>query len=113
MVVQALHGSPRELDNLGLVYTVTDAGSWASTQQIRRVLPVVGTALALAKSTTGIERAGEAEIAAAAKSEALAPWTQGETGREVEMLQEGKCEVDKPPPEALLQMGEHNPEAPP
>jgi hypothetical protein len=80
---------------------------------MRGVLPVMGTALALAKSTASVERAGEAEIATAAKSEALAPWMQGETGREVETLQEGKHKADEPPPEALLQIGEHNPEAPP
>jgi len=42
-------------------------------------LPVVGAAPALAERTAGVEPAGEAERAAAAKSEALAPWTQGET----------------------------------
>jgi hypothetical protein len=67
----------------------------------------------LAKSTAGVEPAGEAETAAAAKSKALAPWTQGETGREVETLREGKREADEPPPEALPQMDKHNPEAPP
>ena len=42
------------------------------------VLLVVGTAPALAEDTPGIEPAGEAERAAAARSEALGPWTQGE-----------------------------------
>ena len=42
------------------------------------VLLVVGTAPALAEDTPGVEPAGEAERAAAARSKALAPWTQGE-----------------------------------
>src|SRR5712691_1903987 len=71
----------------------------------------------LAEETAGVEPAGAAGRAAAAKSEALAPWTQGETRRELEtLLREGKHmhkplleapprkrerEVDKPKPEAL------------
>jgi hypothetical protein len=74
-------------------------------------LPVVGTALALAKSTAGVEPAGEAETATAARSEALIPWAQGVARREADVLQrEGKHEHE-PPPEALLQKGEHNPKA--
>ena len=41
------------------------------------VLLVVGTAPALAEDTPGVEPAGKAERATAARSEALAPWTQG------------------------------------
>jgi hypothetical protein len=47
-------------------------------------LPVVGAVPALAEETAGVEPAGEAEKAMAAKPEALASWTQGEAGREVE-----------------------------
>jgi len=69
-------------------------------------LPVAGAAPTLAEETAGVEPAGEAERAAAAKSEALAPWTQGETRDEVETLREGKREADEPPLEALPQKGE-------
>jgi hypothetical protein len=65
------------------------------------VLLVVGVAQALAKGTAGVEHAGEAERAAAAKSEALAPWTQGETGYKIKTLRDGKREADEPPQEAL------------
>ena len=69
-------------------------------------LPVAGAAPALTESTTAVEPAGEAErAAAAAKSEALAPWTQGVTRHEVETLREGKREADKPTPETLLHEG--------
>src|SRR5712691_3423025 len=64
------------------------------------VLPVTGAAPVLVKETASVEPAGEAERAAAAKSEALAPWMQGETRREVKTLREGRC-VHEPPPEAL------------
>jgi hypothetical protein len=50
-------------------------------------LPVAGTAPALAKRTAGIKPAGKAERAITAKSEALAPWTQGMA----------RCEVERPP----------------
>ena len=61
------------------------------------VLPVVGAAPALAKGTAGIEPTGEAERATAAKSEALAPRTQGEARWGVETQREG----NEPPPEVL------------
>ena len=47
-------------------------------------LPVVGVAPALAEGTASVGPAGEAETASTAEPEALAPWTQGETRREVE-----------------------------
>jgi len=86
------------------------------------VLPVTGAAPVLAEETAGVEPAGKAERAAAAKSEKLAPWMQGETRHEVktlregrrtkvETLREGRCKVEtlpqegrcvhEPPPEAL------------
>jgi hypothetical protein len=52
-------------------------------------LPVVGAASALAEGTAGVEPAGKAEIATAAKLEALVPWAQGEPGREVDSLLQG------------------------
>ena len=123
-----LHGSPGDLDSLGLVCTVADADagrvepSRVDAHEQGGVLPVTGAAPVLAEETAGVEPAGEAERAAAAKSEALAPWMLGETRREVktlregrrakvEMLREGRCEVEtlpregrcvhEPPPEAL------------
>ena len=47
-------------------------------------LPPVCTVTAIAEGITGIEPAGEAERAAAAKSEALVPWAQGVARRKVE-----------------------------
>ena len=44
-------------------------------------LPVVGAAPALAEETAGAEPAGEAEKAAAVKSEALVPWAQDKAER--------------------------------
>lgn len=49
------------------------------------VLLVVGAATALAKGTASVKPTGEAEIAMAAKSKALAPWTQGKTRHEVKI----------------------------
>jgi hypothetical protein len=49
-------------------------------------LLVAGAAPALTKRTASVEPAGKAERAAAAKSKALAPWTQSETRREVDTL---------------------------
>src|SRR5712691_6887078 len=101
-----LHGSPGDLDSLGLVCTVADADtgrvepSRVDAHEQGGVLPVTGAAPVLAEETAGVEPAGEAERAAAAKSEALAPWMQGETRREVKTLREGRC-VHEPPPEAL------------
>src|SRR5712691_7564959 len=83
-----LHGSPGDLDSLGLVCTVMDADagrvepSRVDAHEQGGVLPVTGAAPVLAEETAGVEPAGEAERAAAAKSEALAPWMQGETRRE-------------------------------
>jgi len=111
-----LHGSAGGLDCLGLARVVADADakelepSSVDAHERGGALPVVGAAPALAEETTGVEPAGKAERAAAAKSEALAPWTQGETRREVETLQEGKREADEPPPEALPQKGERKPQ---
>ena len=64
---------------------------------------LVGVAPALAEETAGVGPAGEAEKAVAAKPEALVPWAQYKAGR--------RCEVDGPPPEALPQKSERNPEA--
>ena len=47
-------------------------------------LLVVDAAPAVAKETTSVEPAGEAERAAATRPEALASWTQGEAGHEAE-----------------------------
>lgn len=77
------------------------------THERAGVLPVVGAAQVLAKSTAGIDPAGDAEKAATAKSEALAPCTQGETGCEVVTLREGKRKADEPPPEALSRQCEY------
>ena len=63
--------------------------------------PVVGAASALAKGTAGIEPAGKAEIATAAKLKALVPWVQGEPGCEVDSLPQGDKVMYEPPPEAL------------
>ena len=53
----------------------------------------------LAEGTAGIEPAGEAGRAIAAKLEALAPRTQGEVGPRVKTLpQEGKRGPEPPPP---------------
>ena len=60
----------------------------------------MGSAPALAESTAGVEPAGEAERATAAKSDALVPRTQGESRGEVETLWEGKREAGEPPPQA-------------
>ena len=49
-------------------------------------MPVIGAASALAEGTAGVEPAGKAKIATAAKLEALVPWAQGEPGREVNSL---------------------------
>jgi hypothetical protein len=86
-----------------------------------RALPVVGAAPALAKDTAGVEPAGEATRAAAAKSEALVPQAQGEAKREIETSSEGegqrkpeapprkgKHEVN-PLPQKLEREGEHEP----
>ena len=55
------------------------------------MLPVVGTAPVLAKSTGSVELTGGAEKATAARPEALEPRAYGEAGRDVERLpREGK-----------------------
>jgi hypothetical protein len=70
-------------------------------------LPVVSTASALAKGTTGIKPTGKAEKATTAKSEALVPWAQAKAKCRLEgMPQEGKL-VYKWPPMMLLLEGEH------
>ena len=84
----------------------------------------MGAAPALAEGTAGVELAGEAEIATAAKLEALVPWAQGEARLEVETPpQEGRRKPEalplsgehmhKPPLEALPLEGWHNLGAPP
>ena len=51
----------------------------------------MGHAPALAEGTSGVEPAGEAERATAAKFEALVSWAQGVTGHDIERLpHEGK-----------------------
>ena len=47
-------------------------------------LPIMGIAPALAEGTASVGPAGKAETASTAEPEALAPWTQGKTQREVE-----------------------------
>ena len=87
-------------------------------------LPVVGAAPALAEGTADVEPAGEAEIATAARPEALVPWAQGDAKLEVETpLQEGRRKPEalprkggqthEPPLEALPPEGRCNLEAPP
>jgi len=71
-------------------------------------LPVVGAAPALAKETTSVETAGEAERAATAKSEALAPRMQGKARWGIKMQPR---EGNEPPPEVLLQKGKRKPQA--
>jgi len=93
-----LHGGgPGDLDSLGLAWTVADMEarkvepSGVDAHERGGALPVVGAAPALAEGTAGVEPAGEAEKATAAKPEALVPWAQGMAEREVEMLPgEGK-----------------------
>ena len=62
----------------------------------------------MAKETAGIEPAGKAKRAAAARPEALASWTQGEAGREAEtpLRREGEQEL-----KALPHQGRHKPKA--
>ena len=114
-----LVGSPGDFDRLGLACTVANVDvrelepSSVDVYERGGALPVVGAAPTLAEETAGVEPAGEAERAAAAKPEALAPWTQGEAGREVETPpREGEQELKAPPhkgrrkPEALPPEGE-------
>jgi len=71
----------------------------------------MGTVPALAESTASVELTGEAEEAIAVKTEALVPWAQDVATCEVEKLpQKAGSKVNKPPPKALLQKGERNPE---
>ena len=83
-------------------------------------MPVADAAPALAEGAGGIEPAGEAERAAAARPEALASWTQGEAGREAEAPPgEGEQELKAPPlkgrgkPKALPPEGERELDAMP
>ena len=70
----------------------------------RGALSIVCAAPALAEGTAGVEPAGEAERAMAAKPEALASWVRGETRREVERLpmheppQKGRRKLEALPP---------------
>ncbi len=76
-------------------------------------LPVAGAGPALAEGTAGVELAGKAEGAIAAKLEALVPWAQGVADRKVERLpREGNLgkRVHQPRPEALPQKGERKPQ---
>jgi hypothetical protein len=60
-------------------------------EQRREALLIVSDAQALAKGTAGVELAGEAEKATAAKPEAFVSWAQGITECEGGMLPgEGK-----------------------
>jgi len=99
-------GSPRDLDSPGLAYTVKDVKEVkplrVDAHKRGGVLPVVGAAPALAEDTVGVGPADKAEIACAAKPEALVSWAQ-EAGC--------GCEVDAQPHEALLQKGKRKAEA--
>lgn len=59
----------------------SNSGRGVDSQEQKRVLLVVDTAPVPTGSTAGIEPASEAEKAMAAKSDALVPPAQGETGR--------------------------------
>ena len=111
-------GGPGDLDSLGLAWTVADMEarkvepSGVDAHERGGALPVVGAAPVLAEGTAGVEPAGKAEKATAAKPEALVPWAQGMAEREVEMLPgEGK-HVHEPPPEVLPRKGKHETETP-
>ena len=71
-------------------------------------MAVVGAASALAKETASVEPTGKAEIATAAKLEALVPWVKGEPGRKVDSLPQGDKVMYEPPPEALPPEGWRN-----
>ena len=99
-----------------LIHTLSDLLAWSQTWMREnlnpRVLPVVGAAPALAESTASVELTGEAEGAIAIKTEALVSWAQDVAAREVEKSpQKASSKVNEPPPEALPQKGERNPEA--
>jgi hypothetical protein len=82
----ALPLAPSDLSSTHISVGIPLSVSGAEEELVSRgALQVVGAAPALAEDTAGIEPAGEAERATTAKSEALAPWTQGETRHEVEM----------------------------
>ena len=66
----------------------------------------MGAAPALAEGTTGVEPAGKAEIATAAKLEALVPWVQVKAAREVERLAQGGMAMCESPLEAPPQKHE-------
>jgi len=53
----------------------------------------VGTALALARGTAGVEPAGKADKAKTAMSEVLVPWAQGMAQREVKRLPRARRQV--------------------
>jgi hypothetical protein len=96
------HAGMAENVDVGEVKTLS-----INTHEQRGVLPVTGTAPALAKGTTGIKPASEAKRAITAKSEALAPQTQGMARHKVKRpLQEGK-HVHEPLAEALPPKHEH------
>ena len=108
-----------ETDPFGLASAVESADlrgvepSGVNAHERGGAQPVAGTAPALAEGTAGVEPAGETKIATAAKLEALVPWAQGETGREVVSLpQEGKA-MYEPPPDTLPLEGRCNHEPPP
>jgi hypothetical protein len=112
------------LDRLGLARMVADARelepSSVDVHKRGGALPVADAAPALAEGAGGIEPAGEAERAAAARPEALASWTQGEAGREAEAPPgEGEQELKAPPlkgrgkPKALPPEGERELDAMP
>ena len=100
----------QRLDHLGLACAVTNAdarevqSSGVDTNKQRGLLPFMDTTPALAESTAGVELAGKAEKATAAKLEALEPEACGKTACRHEMPPQGKAghEVKRPP-----QKGEH------
>ena len=81
-----LLGSHGDLDRLELACIVANVDAMdVEPRALTRMneggmLPVARATPALAEGTDGVEPAGEAERANAAKPEALAPWTQGEAG---------------------------------
>lgn len=75
-----------------------------------RSLLVAGTALALAEGTAGVEPAGEAEGATAAKPEVLVPSANDKAVRGHEMAPR-EMPIERKP-KALSLKGEYIPEAP-
>ena len=80
------HGSPGDLDSLRLTCAVVDVDveevepSGVDAHKRGGALLLVGATPALAEGTAGVEPAGEAEKAVAAKPEALVPRAQDKAG---------------------------------